>query len=94
MKECGAEILEPQSCSSDDFLKFVSSLALSVHVEASLCNVDDPSTVAILVKFPDDRCLLFPAKSSEVRVAGGPNQSRLDTSVILSHGVWTGTGDL
>ena len=49
VRECGAELLEPQSSSRDDFLKFVSSLALSVHVEAALSNVEDPTSVAILV---------------------------------------------
>ena len=41
------------------------------------------------VRFPDDRQLLFPVKQAEVR-ATGTSETRLDTSVILSHGVWTG----
>ena len=42
-------MLEPQGFSREDFLRFVSSLALEVHVEASLNNIEDPSTVAIQV---------------------------------------------
>ena len=49
MKESEAELLEPQSSSREDFIKFVSSLALSVHVDASLRNVVDPDSLAILV---------------------------------------------
>lgn len=41
------------------------------------------------MKFPDDRRLLFPVKPTEVRSAG-VNECRLDTAVILSHGLWTG----
>lgn len=49
VKECQAELLEPQDSSRDDFIKFVSSLALSVHVEACLSHMEDPFSVAILV---------------------------------------------
>ncbi len=49
VRECSAELLEPQPFGREDFIKFVSSLALSVHVEASLRNVEEPTSVAILV---------------------------------------------
>ena len=49
VRECEAELLEPREFSREDFIKFVSSLALSVHVEASLKSVVVPTSVAILV---------------------------------------------
>ena len=69
--------------------RFVSSLALSIPVQATLYNIADPEDVVIQVKFPDSRKLLFPPKSAEFRPTG-IHQSRLDTSVIISHGLWTG----
>ena len=50
VKECKAEVLEPQNSNQEDVTKFVSSLALSVHVEASLTNVEDSSNLAIQVR--------------------------------------------
>ena len=50
VKECEAELLEPQDSSREDYIKFVSSLALSVHVDACLRNIEDPASVAILVR--------------------------------------------
>ena len=52
VKECEAELLEPQGVSHEDFIKFVSSLALSVHVEAALKNAGDPTSIAVLVRGP------------------------------------------
>ncbi len=49
VRECRGVLLEPQNHNREDFLKFISSLALEVHVEASLSNIEDPSTVAIQV---------------------------------------------
>lgn len=40
-------------------------------------------------RFPDGHRLLFPVKSSEVREVGVA-EAKLDTSVVLSHGIWTG----
>ena len=41
-------------------------------------------------RFPDGHRLLFPVKLSQVREVGLA-EAKLDTSVVLSHGVWTGT---
>ena len=41
-------------------------------------------------RFPDGQRLLFPVKSSQVREVGLA-EAKLDTSVVLSHGIWTGT---
>ena len=49
VQEWRAELLEPRSESREDFTKFVSSLALSVHVEAALSHVIDPTSVAVQV---------------------------------------------
>ena len=44
-------------------------------------------------RFPDGHRLLFPVKLSQVREVGLA-EAKLDTSVVLSHGVWTGTYNL
>jgi hypothetical protein len=49
VRQCRAELHEPQDVSRDDFTKFVSTLALSTHVNASLTNVDEYDRVAIQV---------------------------------------------
>ena len=49
VRQCRAEVHEPQDVSRDDFTKFVSTLALSTHVNASLTNVDDYNRIAIQV---------------------------------------------
>ena len=47
-------------------------------------------TPCIQARFPDGhRLLLFPVKCSEVREVGVA-EAKLDTSVVLSHGIWTG----
>ena len=43
----------------------------------------------IQARFPDSHRLLFPVKCSEVREVGVA-EAKLDTSVVLSHGIWTG----
>ncbi len=50
IREWKAELLEPRSGNCEDFVKFVSSLALSVHVAASLSHVTDHTHIAIQVK--------------------------------------------
>ena len=50
MRQCRAELHEPQDVSRDDFTKFVSTLALSTHVNASLTNVDEYDRIAIQVR--------------------------------------------
>ena len=40
-------------------------------------------------RFPDGRCLLFSPRSSEVRWVG-EGEKKLDTDIVVSHGVWTG----
>ena len=49
VREWKAQIKEPRSDNKEDFAKFVSSLALSVHVTASLSHVTDYSSIAIQV---------------------------------------------
>ena len=49
VRQCLAELHEPQDFSLDDFTKFVSTLALSTHVNASLSNVDNYTRIAIQV---------------------------------------------
>ena len=49
VRQCQAELHEPQNVSRDDFTKFVSTLALSTHVNASLTNVDEYDRIAIQV---------------------------------------------
>ena len=49
VRQCRAELHEPQDVSRDDFTKFVSTLALSTHVNASLTNVDEYDRIAIQV---------------------------------------------
>ena len=46
-------------------------------------------TPCIQARFPDGHRLLFPVKCSEVREVGVA-EAKLDTSVVLSHGIWTG----
>ena len=46
---CRAEILEPKKLSQDNFTKFVSSLALSVHVSAALYSVTLGNKIAVQV---------------------------------------------
>ena len=53
VQEWRAELLEPKSDNREDFSKFVSSLALSVHVNASLSHVTDPASIAIQVRLLD-----------------------------------------
>lgn len=47
--QCRAEILEPKTLSQDNFTKFVSSLALSVHVSAALYSVTQGNKIAVQV---------------------------------------------
>ena len=49
VRQTHGELLEPQSVSCDDYTKFVSSLALSVHVEALLSDVNLWESVAVQV---------------------------------------------
>jgi len=49
VREWKAQITEPRNDNKEDFAKFVSSLALSVHVTASLSHVADYSSIAIQV---------------------------------------------
>ena len=49
VRQCRAELHEPQDVSRDDFTKFVSTLALSTHVNASLTNVDEYDRIAVQV---------------------------------------------
>ena len=47
--QCRAEILEPKKLSQDNFTKFVSSLALSVHIGAALYSVTLGNKIAVQV---------------------------------------------
>ena len=49
MKQCSAELTDPQNFSRDDFTRFVSTLALPVHVAASLTNIENWKQMAIQV---------------------------------------------
>ena len=49
VRQCQAELHEPQDVSRNDFTKFVSALALSSHVNASLTNVDNYDKIAVQV---------------------------------------------
>ena len=69
--------------------RFVYSLALSVPVQATLHNVARQSDVAIQLKFPDGRRLLFSPKPCDFRCVG-TQELKLDTTVVMSHGLWTG----
>ena len=51
VKQSSAELLEPPEVSRDDYLKFVSSLALSIDVDACLRSVSSLDKVAIQVSF-------------------------------------------
>ena len=50
MRQTHGELIEPQSVSCDDYTKFVSSLALSVHVEAVLSDINMWESVAVQVQ--------------------------------------------
>ena len=54
-----------------------------------MCFVNVVSIFIIQARFPDGHRLLFPVKCSEVREVGVA-EAKLDTSVVLSHGIWTG----
>jgi hypothetical protein len=83
-----AVIQQPQPFSQDDHTRFVYSLALAIPVQAVLHNISRPADVAIQLKFPDGRRLLFTPKASDFRSVG-VDELRLDTSVVTTHGLWT-----
>lgn len=85
---CRATIHEPQNFSQDVHTRFVYSLALSIPVVATLYNVTRPTDLAVQLRFPDNRRILFLPKPSEVRSVG-LDQAKLDTAVVTSHGLWT-----
>ena len=69
MRQCRAELHEPQDVSRDDFTKFVSTLALSTHVNASLTNVDEYDRIAIQVSEACIVCVCVCARAcARVRV--------------------------
>lgn len=106
---CRAVVVEPHELGREDCVKFVSSLALCICVNATLYHVKDLCQVAVQVctgggrganyvffmpfgtkvRFPDGKKLLFVPKPEEVREVG-VTEHRLETSVIISHGMWTG----
>eukprot|EP00731_Ephydatia_muelleri_P030333 Em0021g856a len=85
---CRAVVVEPHELGREDCVKFVSSLALCICVNATLYHVKDLCQVAVQVRFPDGKKLLFVPKPEEVREVG-VTEHRLETSVIISHGMWT-----
>ena len=49
VRQCRVELRDPQNFSQDDVSKFVASLALSVHVEATLHSVSQLDRIAVQV---------------------------------------------
>ena len=49
VQEWNVDLLEPKDENCEDFIKFVASLAHSVHVEAVLSHVTDPTSVNVQV---------------------------------------------
>ncbi|RZC34050.1 integrator complex subunit 4 [Asbolus verrucosus] len=92
-----AEIIEPNG-QTDTSLKFTAGLVMSVHFEAELKHLLDPSRIRLKVKYPDQKTQVIlprPAHLKPLYIDGNNEESqtghnlRLLTSVLISHQVWS-----
>uniref|UniRef100_A0A1X7TJA7 Integrator complex subunit 4/Protein SIEL C-terminal Ig-like domain-containing protein n=1 Tax=Amphimedon queenslandica TaxID=400682 RepID=A0A1X7TJA7_AMPQE len=88
IQRCWASLDELEHTPKDAPLKFLSSLAFSIPISARLDHLDESSSVAIQVWFPDGRVLTFDPQPSDIRPLT-PGTHKLNHKLIISHGKWT-----
>ncbi|KAL8567239.1 hypothetical protein ACOMHN_046649 [Nucella lapillus] len=80
--------VEEPAADSDKVLEFPGSLGVRLTMAATIHNMQDTNTVAVLVRYPDQSVqYVTPALSSWTRL--GPLTHRLVTPVLLSHNTWS-----
>ena len=82
-----ATLLEPRA-GTDHVHKFTSGLATSVHLVATIENLEDMRDVHVMVRYPDQQLHYVRPNPGNFRRLS-PLRHRLAMDVVLSHTLWS-----